>query len=74
MPRPAKQIEPRNVGYYTLFSGAVGKAVLADLRAQFCGRSPFVTGDPYATHLNIGAQDVIRYIEEQINADQETKT
>lgn len=72
--KPGKPTEPPDtVGYFQLFNGAIGQAVLRDLKAQFCARSPFIMGDPYATHVNVGAQDVIRYIEEQMNVDSETQ-
>lgn len=41
-----------------------GAEVLAHLKEHLTG-DPFVPGDPYATHVNIGKQYVLNYIIER---------
>lgn len=46
-----------------------GKLILNDLRLGFDGEL-LVLGDPYATHANVGANGVLKYIETMITPDE----
>lgn len=48
--------------YAALFATPQGQAVLQDLEDQFFNRTSLVRGDPYMTHANEGAREVVLYI------------
>ena len=60
--------------YSRLFATAEGKEVLADLEEQFMNRTSIVPGDPYATHANEGAREVILFIREQMQLGAKNET
>jgi len=39
-----------------------GRAILEELYLEFVGTDPFVAGDPYATHVNLGKAEVVKHI------------
>ncbi len=45
--------------YVSIFESPDGRVVLGDLRKQFYDVSTHVPGDPYGTHVNDGARDVV---------------
>lgn len=51
------------------FSTPNGQTTLKALREEFCDRSSIVPGDPYATHANEGAREVVLYIENILNSE-----
>jgi len=55
--------------YKQLFSTPNGKKVLEDLKDTFCERTSIVPGDPYMTHANEGAREVVLYITENIKME-----
>ena len=51
--------------YAQTFNSDVGKRVLKDLELSFCGDC-HVKGDPYATHVRIGENNVVLRIKEML--------
>lgn len=39
-----------------------GRAILEELYLEFADADPFVAGDPYATHVNLGKAEVVKHI------------
>ncbi len=61
---PEKEKKLR-IAYQQTFGTEAGQAVLKDLQKRcFKYQTPFVKGDPYETHKNIGAKEVLLTIEE----------
>ncbi len=58
-----------NEAYSRLFATMHGQIVMKDLMENFYRRSSICPGDPYQTHANEGAREVILYIEEKLNAN-----
>lgn len=60
---PEQTYYERIMDYQATFVEGRGRNVLDDLRAQYCHRSSFVSGDPYATAFREGQRDVVLAIE-----------
>ena len=60
-----EQEKKLRIAYKQTFGSDIGQIVFKHLEAT-CYRytSPFVPGDPYATHVNIGISQVLSSIEE----------
>lgn len=65
-----EQEKKLRVAYSQTFGTEVGQIVLKDLYVRcFKYQSVFVPGDPYGTHKNIGANEVLLTIEELMSAE-----
>ena len=62
-----RQIRRGNLWYNQAFSSTAGEKVLADLKQRFYDRPSNVPGDPFQTHVNEGAREVMLYILQRIN-------
>lgn len=65
-PQSNDELERLKHAYLVTFSSEAGKVVLADLHATYSGTA-LSRGDPYSTHYNVGAQDVIKAIQSMID-------
>lgn len=59
------------ISFFNLFNTPDGKVVLDELKEQFVDRTSIVPGDPYATHANEGAREVILFINQMMEISNE---
>ena len=59
-----------SASYFKLFSSPEGKQIMSDLEELFSNRTSIVPGDPYATHANEGAREVVLYIKQRMEEAQ----
>ncbi len=56
--------------YKRVFASPDGKVVLDDLKAAF-NQKLNVMGDPFATHVRVGNHEVLQYIEEIMEVEED---
>ena len=61
------EFNDESIAVAAAFSTPDGKKAMKLLEELFCNRSSIVRGDPYQTHANEGAREVILTIKEIIN-------
>lgn len=61
-----EDFKDESIAVKAIFSSPDGKKAMKLLEELFCDRSSIVPGDPYQTHANEGAREVILTIKEII--------
>lgn len=57
-----QEVKKGAIALQQMLRSPLAEDALNFLTQVFDGQSPFKAGDPYETHVNIGRQEVIRYL------------